>query len=74
MAVLYHFEFRGEGSWEAFGSGDGDGEEPIGAALAGGTLPEGEYRCIAANQGTTRWESVWLDREGRILLGAEECR
>jgi hypothetical protein len=71
--VLYHFEFRGEASWEAFGSGEGSGEEPIAAALAdltavaGGTLPAGEYRCIPAISPDPRWQSVWLDRAGRVV-------
>jgi hypothetical protein len=70
--VLYHFEFLGEVGWEAFGSGEGSGEDPLAlalidlTALAGGTLPEGEYRCIPALSESPRWESVWLGAGGRI--------
>jgi hypothetical protein len=78
--VLYHFEFRGEMGWEAFGSGEGSGTDPVGAAMAdltavaGGTLPAGEYRFIAATAGTPRWGSVWFGAEGRIVdaqMGAD---
>jgi hypothetical protein len=70
--VLYHFKFHGENGWEAFGSGECSGEEPIAvamadlAAVAGCTLPEGEYRCISATSASPRWESVWLGSAGRI--------
>jgi hypothetical protein len=72
--VLYHFEFRGKHSWEAFGSGEGRGPEAVSLALADlrrlaeGTLPEGEYRCIAATSGAARWESLWLEEDGKILF------
>jgi hypothetical protein len=70
--VLYHFEFRGEMGWEAFGSGEGSGTDPVGAAMAdltavaGGTLPAGEYRFIAATSGNPRWGSVWLGADGPL--------
>jgi hypothetical protein len=70
--VLYHFEFLGESGWEAFGSGEGSGEDRVEAAMAdltavaGGTLPEGEYRYIAALSESPRWESVWLGADGRV--------
>ena len=75
--MLYHFEFHGEAGWEAFGSGEGEGPDPIAGALAdltavaGGTLPEGEYRCIAAMSSSPRWESVWLGADGRVLGGED---
>jgi hypothetical protein len=71
--MLYHVEFRGENGWEAFGSGEGSGEDPVGLAMAdltavaGGTLPAGEYRCIAARSDSIHWETVWLDASGKIL-------
>jgi hypothetical protein len=70
--VLYHFEFHGDTGWEAFGSGECSGEEPIAVAMAdltavaGGTLPEGEYRCISALSESPRWESIWLGADGAI--------
>jgi hypothetical protein len=69
---LYHFEFRGEAGWEAFGSGVGSGVDPTSAAMADlaeiaeGSLPDGEYRCISATSRSPRWESVWLGPDGRI--------
>jgi hypothetical protein len=72
--VLYHFEFHGEHAWEAFGSGEGSGAEPIALALAdlrrlaGGELLAGEYRCIAASGGTARRESLRLGKGGRIMV------
>ena len=75
--MLYHFEFRGEAGWEAVGSGDGAGAEPEVAALldlmglAGGCLPEGEYRCIAAISESTRWGSFRLGPGGEIDSTAE---
>jgi hypothetical protein len=71
--MLYHVEFHGESGWEAFGSGEGCGEDAIAMALtdltavAGGTLPVGEYRCIASTSGAARWETVWLGADGRIV-------
>jgi hypothetical protein len=70
--MLYHVEFHGERCWEAFGSGEGSGDDAIAMALrdltavAGGTLPVGEYRCIAAMSGSARWETIWLGADGRI--------
>ncbi len=72
--MLYHFEFRGEQVWEAFGSGEGSGPEALTLALgdllelAGGRLPAGEYRCIGATSAATRWDSLWLEEDGRVLL------
>jgi hypothetical protein len=71
--VLYHFEFRGVHAWEAFGSGEGSGPEAIALALAdlrglaGGELPAGEYRCIAASGGATSWESLWVEEGERTV-------
>ena len=75
--MLYHFEFHGEHVWEAFGSGEGGGPEAVRLALvdlrglAGGDLPHGEYRCIAATAGNPRWESVWIEEDGKILVGRD---
>ena len=72
--MLYHFEFHGEHAWEAFGSGEGAGPAAISEALgdlsvlAGGELPAGEYRVIAATSGAARWQSVWLTEDGRVAL------
>lgn len=72
--VLYHFEFHGEHAWEAFGSGEGSGPEAVALALAdlrrlaGGELPAGEYRCIAAGGASARWQSLWLGEGGRIMV------
>jgi hypothetical protein len=75
--VLYHFEFRAETCWEAFGSGQGSGEDPIATAMAdltavaGGTLPGGEYRYIEARSDSPRWASVWLGADRRILAAGD---
>lgn len=74
--MLYHIEFLGESGWEAFGSGEGSGEDRVALALsdmtslAGGTLPEGEYRCIPALSESPRWESIWLGADGRVVDAA----
>ena len=71
--MLYHFEYHREHAWEAFGSGEGSGPEALTLALtdlrglAGGELPLGEYRCIAASSGSPRWESVWLHEDGKVV-------
>jgi hypothetical protein len=69
--VLFHFELRCNGRWEAFGSGEADGEDPAAAladliGLAGGSLPAGTYRCIAARSESARWESLALGADGTI--------
>lgn len=71
--MLYHVEFHGEIGWESFGSGEGSGEDAIEMALgdltavSGGTLPVGEYRCIASTSGSSRWETIWLAAAGRVV-------
>jgi hypothetical protein len=71
--VLFHFEYRCQGRWEAIGSGEGgEGEQPSLAALedliglAGGVLPFGRYRCIAATSAATRWDALELGPGGEI--------
>ena len=67
--MLFHFEFRNDGRWETIGSGEGAGEEAALrelCALAGGTLPAGTYRCIAARSDSTRWESLSLAEDGTV--------
>jgi hypothetical protein len=77
--VLFHFEYRCQGRWEAIGSGEGGDEEASGAALvdlnglAGGNLPAGRYRCIAATSAATRWDLLDLDYGGRIRLAEAEA-
>jgi hypothetical protein len=72
--MIIHFEFSGEGDWEAMGSGIGADEDPVGTALAdlrslyGGRLPAGSYRWIEARAGDARWERLELDEGGEILL------
>ena len=74
--MLFHFELRCNGRWEAIGSGEGEGKDACLAALAdlnglaGGNLPVGSYRCIAATSAATRWEALRLGAEGEI--GFEE--
>lgn len=67
--MLFHFEFRCDGRWEAFGSGEG--EDPTAGladliGLAGGSLPAGTYRCIAARSESARWDSLALGADGTI--------
>jgi hypothetical protein len=69
--VLFHFELRCNGRWEAFGSGEADGDDPVAAladliGLAGGSLPAGTYRCIAARSESARWDSLALGADGTI--------
>jgi hypothetical protein len=80
--VLFHFEYRCQGRWEAIGSGEGADEDSSIVALgdltrlAGGSLPAGRYRCIAATSAATRWDSLELGDDGRICLaetGAPEA-
>jgi hypothetical protein len=77
--VLYHFEFRGKAGWEAFGSGEGSGEDRVAlaledlAAVAGAILPAGEYRFIAARSDCARWELIWLGVHGAVLATEEEA-
>ncbi len=72
--MLFHFEYRCNGRWEAIGSGEGRGEEDCAAALAdlnalaGGSLPAGTYRCIAAISAATRWESLRLAPSGEVVF------
>jgi hypothetical protein len=72
--VLFHFEYRCQGRWEAIGSGAGEDEESSVVALedliglAGGSLPVGRYRCIAATSAATRWDLLDLGDDGRICL------
>jgi hypothetical protein len=72
--MIIHFEFDGAVSWEAMGSGIGDGEDPIAVALDdlrdlhGGRLPAGRYRFIAARGGDARWQPLELDADGHVLL------
>jgi hypothetical protein len=76
--VLFHLEYHRQGRWEAFGSGEGRGEEASIEALrdllrlAGGALPAGTYRCIAADSSSTRWESLRLDLDGRVSIADAE--
>jgi hypothetical protein len=71
--MIIHFEFEGGRSWEVMGSGIGDGEDPVGTALAdlrslhGGELPAGTYRYIEARAGDARWEPLELGERGEIL-------
>jgi hypothetical protein len=71
--MIIHFEFDGEGSWEAMGSGIGDGEDALTVALDdlrglhGGRLPAGNYRFIEARGGDARWGRLELDADGRLL-------
>jgi hypothetical protein len=75
--VLFHIEHRCNGRWEAFGSGEGGGDDASVAALAdlrrlaGGRLPIGVYRCIPAMSSATRWETLRLDPDGEIALTEE---
>jgi hypothetical protein len=76
--VLFHIEHRCGTRWEAFGSGEGgDGEEASTVALAdlnslaGGTLPSGEYRMIAARSDSTHWDFLQLGAGGEITAGDE---
>ena len=77
--MLFHFELRCNGRWEAIGSGEGEGAEACLAALAdlnalaGGGLPAGSYRCIAATSAATRWEALKLGTEGEIGFEEEEA-
>jgi hypothetical protein len=72
--VLFHFEIRCQGRWEAIGSGEGGvGDSPTAAladlnALAGGSLPTGSYRAVAAISAATRWEFLRLGPGGEISL------
>jgi hypothetical protein len=78
--MLYHFEFLGERCWEAFGSGEGSGKNAIAMAIAdltavaGGALPVGEWRCIAATSDDPRWQSLEIDTQGRILATEAAAR
>jgi hypothetical protein len=75
--MLDHVEFHGETCWEAFGSGEGSGDDAIAMALddltsvAGGTLPVGEYRCIGATSGSNNWETIWLGADGQIVASED---
>lgn len=77
--MLFHIEYRCQGRWEAFGSGEGEGSDAGVAALgdlkelAGGNLPVGTYRCIPANTGATRWESLALGADGRIVFADDDA-
>jgi hypothetical protein len=70
--VLFHFEYRCEGRWEAIGSGEGEGiRAPLSAladlnGLSGTGLPVGVYRCIAARTGLAYWEHLVIDADGEI--------
>ena len=72
--MIIHFEFSGDGDWEAMGSGIGAGEDPFGSALAdlrslhGGNLPAGRYRYIEARAGDARWEPFELGDGGEFLV------
>jgi hypothetical protein len=76
--MLFHIEHRCGTRWEAFGSGEGgDGEKASTVALAdlislaGGSLPSGEYRMIAARSDSTRWDFLRLGAGGEITVGEE---
>jgi hypothetical protein len=77
--VLFHFELRCNGRWEAIGSGEAEGKDACLAALAdlnalaGGSLPSGSYRCIAATSAATRWEALRLGAEGEIGFEEEDA-
>lgn len=69
--MLFHFEFRCQGRWEAIGSGDAGQEGSTAAledllALAGDSLPAGTYRCIAATSAATGWDHLRLDADGTV--------
>jgi hypothetical protein len=72
--MLFHLEYHRQGRWEAFGSGEGGGEEASVEALrdlirlAGGHLPAGTYRCIPARSNSTGREALRLDPDGRVSI------
>jgi hypothetical protein len=67
--VLFHFEYLNDDRWETIGSGEG-GEEQGAllelSRLAGGALPQGIYRCIAARSESTHWETLRLTKDGKV--------
>jgi hypothetical protein len=72
--VLFHFEIRCQGRWEAVGAGEGGARDSCVVALAdlnalaGGSLPAGSYRCLAATSAATHWETLLLAADGQIRL------
>jgi hypothetical protein len=76
--MLIHFEIRGEGRWEALGSGESaDAVDPLQGAiddlrsLHGGDLPVGSYRYIVAQGEDPRWEKFDLGPAGVALFRFE---
>ena len=71
--MLIHFEIRGDGRWEALGSGESvDHAHPLQGAvedlrsLHGGELPTGTYRYIQARGRDARWEEFELGPDGLV--------
>lgn len=70
--MIFHFEFSGAHGWEAMGSGEGAGADPLPLAIAdlrslhGGLLPPGSYQYIPA-RGETRWVGFELGEAGEVV-------
>jgi hypothetical protein len=71
--LIFHFQFSSDRGWEAMGSGEGGGNDPLPAAiqdlrvLHGGSLPAGSYQYIAAIGGEARWHAFELGEEGERI-------
>jgi hypothetical protein len=72
--VIFHFQFSGDRGWEAMGSGEGAGDDPLSTAIVdlqslhGGMLPAGSYQYIQAIGGDARWQGFELGDEGELLI------
>ncbi len=70
--MIFHFQFNGSTGWEAMGSGEGAGEDPLATALDnlkslhGGALPAGSYQYIAAAGSEARWRDFELGGEDEL--------
>ena len=78
MGVLYHFQHQSEygGRWQAIGSGEGFGRDPVRDAfadlrsLADGDLPAGLYQYLPAGQRTldARWRFLNVSKGGSVRI------
>jgi hypothetical protein len=70
---IFHFQYQGDYGWEAIGAGVGDGDDPIGMALAevglfyDGPLPAGSYQVIESRGAAPRWEAIEVGVDGKIV-------
>jgi hypothetical protein len=77
---IFHFQFQGEGGWEAIGAGEGSRDDALGGAfadlreLSGGRLPAGTYQVIESRSSNALWQTFELGADGKIVDYAAASR